>query len=101
MRNCKMARVASVLGLVMLSVALLILSLISYVSLKKENIFTTSKYASPGAPRMYMLHAGFRSQFALKFLNPSFVPITNSLTHELQEKPSKWTFNRTAFLHQR
>lgn len=42
-----------------------------------------------------------RSQFALKFLNPSFVPITNSLTHELQEKPSKWTFNRTAFLHQR
>lgn len=42
-----------------------------------------------------------RSQFALKLLNPSFVPITNSLTHELQEKPSKWTFNRTAFLHQR
>lgn len=55
-----MARVASVLGLVMLSVALLILSLISYVSLKKENIFTTSKYSSPGAPRMYMFHAGFR-----------------------------------------
>nr|XP_027804794.1 sia-alpha-2,3-Gal-beta-1,4-GlcNAc-R:alpha 2,8-sialyltransferase [Marmota flaviventris] len=101
MRNCKMARVASVLGLVMLSVALLILSLISYVSLKKENIFTTPKYASPGAPRMYMFHAGFRSQFALKFLDPSFVPITNSLTQELQEKPSKWTFNRTAFLHQR
>ncbi|MEJ1279312.1 ST8 alpha-N-acetyl-neuraminide alpha-28-sialyltransferase 3 [Cricetulus griseus] len=96
-----MARVASVLGLVMLSVALLILSLISYVSLKKENIFTTPKYANPGAPRMYMFHAGFRSQFALKFLDPSFVPITNSLTHELQEKPSKWTFNRTAFLHQR
>lgn len=42
-----------------------------------------------------------RSQFALKFLDPSFVPITNSLTQELQEKPSKWTFNRTAFLHQR
>ncbi|EPY82698.1 hypothetical protein CB1_000632035 [Camelus ferus] len=60
MRNCKMARVASVLGLVMLSVALLILSLISYVSLKKENIFTTPKYANPGAPRMYMFHAGFR-----------------------------------------
>ncbi|KAM7320421.1 hypothetical protein ACRRTK_020864 [Alexandromys fortis] len=100
MRNCKMARVASVLGLVMLSVALLILSLISYVSLKKENIFTTPKYTSPGAPRMYMFHAGFRSQFALKFLDPSFVPITNSLTHELQEKPSKWTFNRTAFLRQ-
>lgn len=55
-----MARVASVLGLIMLSVALLILSLISYVSLKKESIFTTPKYANPGAPRMYMLHAGFR-----------------------------------------
>ncbi|EMP26694.1 Sia-alpha-2,3-Gal-beta-1,4-GlcNAc-R:alpha 2,8-sialyltransferase [Chelonia mydas] len=85
----------------MLSVALLILSLISYVSLKKDNIFTTPRYASSGVPRMYMFHAGFRSQFALKFLDPSFVPITNSLTHELQEKPSKWTFNRTAFLHQR
>ncbi|XP_008049602.2 sia-alpha-2,3-Gal-beta-1,4-GlcNAc-R:alpha 2,8-sialyltransferase [Carlito syrichta] len=48
-------------------------------------------------------HPGRRaeSQFALKFLDPSFVPITNSLTQELQEKPSKWTFNRTAFLHQR
>uniref|UniRef100_A0A8D2CHU3 ST8 alpha-N-acetyl-neuraminide alpha-2,8-sialyltransferase 3 n=1 Tax=Sus scrofa TaxID=9823 RepID=A0A8D2CHU3_PIG len=100
MRNCKMARVASVLGLVMLSVALLILSLISYVSLKKENIFTTPKYANPGAPRMYMFHAGFRSQFALKFLDPSFVPFPHSLTHELQDRP-KWTFNRTAFLHQR
>ncbi|TEA30152.1 hypothetical protein DBR06_SOUSAS4810018, partial [Sousa chinensis] len=100
MRNCKMARVASVLGLVMLSVALLILSLISYVSLKKENIFTTPKYANPGAPRMYMFHAGFRSQFALKLLDPSFVPFPHSLTHELQARP-KWTFNRTAFLHQR
>lgn len=55
-----MARVASVLGLIMLSVALLILSLVSYVSLKKENIFTAPKYASPGAPRMYMFHAGFK-----------------------------------------
>lgn len=55
-----MVRVASVLGLVMLSVALLILSLISYVSLKKDNIFTTPKYASSGVPRMYMFHAGFR-----------------------------------------
>ncbi|XP_069483136.1 alpha-N-acetylneuraminate alpha-2,8-sialyltransferase ST8SIA3 isoform X3 [Ambystoma mexicanum] len=83
MRIFKMVRVASVLGLVMLSVALLILSLISYVSLKKDNIFTTP-----------------RSQFALKFLDPSFVPITNSLTQELQEKPT-WVFNRTAFLRQR
>uniref|UniRef100_F7C1E4 ST8 alpha-N-acetyl-neuraminide alpha-2,8-sialyltransferase 3 n=1 Tax=Equus caballus TaxID=9796 RepID=F7C1E4_HORSE len=100
MRNCKMARVASVLGLVMLSVAVLILSLISYVSLKKENIFTIPKYTSPGAPRMYAFQAGFRSQFALKFLDPSFVPITNSLTRKLEKKP-KWRFNRTAFLHQR
>ncbi|MXQ95772.1 hypothetical protein E5288_WYG021677 [Bos mutus] len=95
-----MARVASVLGLIMLSVALLILSLISYVSLKKESIFTTPKYANPGAPRMYMLHAGFRSQFALKLLDSSLVPFPHSVTHELQARP-KWTFNRTAFLHQR
>ncbi|XP_054666439.1 sia-alpha-2,3-Gal-beta-1,4-GlcNAc-R:alpha 2,8-sialyltransferase [Grus americana] len=101
MRSCKMVRVASVLGLVMLSVALLILSLISYVSLKKDNIFGAPRAAGPGGPRMYMFHAGFRSQFALKFLDPSFVPITNSLSHELQEKPSKWAFNRTAFAHQR
>ncbi|KFV72916.1 Sia-alpha-2,3-Gal-beta-1,4-GlcNAc-R:alpha 2,8-sialyltransferase, partial [Dryobates pubescens] len=42
-----------------------------------------------------------RSQLALKFLDPSFVPITNSLSQELQEKPSRWTFNRTAFAQQR
>lgn len=61
MRVGKMVRVASVLGLVMLSVALLILSLISYVSLKKDNIFSSApKYAAPGGPRMYMFHAGFR-----------------------------------------
>uniref|UniRef100_A0A8B9GDL9 ST8 alpha-N-acetyl-neuraminide alpha-2,8-sialyltransferase 3 n=1 Tax=Amazona collaria TaxID=241587 RepID=A0A8B9GDL9_9PSIT len=42
-----------------------------------------------------------RSQFALKFLDPSFVPITNSLSQELQEKPPKWVFNRTAFAQQR
>ncbi|XP_055555855.1 sia-alpha-2,3-Gal-beta-1,4-GlcNAc-R:alpha 2,8-sialyltransferase isoform X1 [Falco cherrug] len=101
MRSCKMVRVASVLGLVMLSIALLILSLISYVSLKKDNIFGAPRAAGPGGPRMYMFHAGFRSQFALKFLDPSFVPITSSLSHELQEKPSKWAFNRTAFAHQR
>ncbi|POI32963.1 hypothetical protein CIB84_003285 [Bambusicola thoracicus] len=101
MRSCKMVRVASVLGLVMLSIALLILSLISYVSLKKDNIFGAPRAAGPGGPRMYMFHAGFRSQFALKFLDPSFVPITNSLGQELQEKPSKWVFNRTAFAQQR
>uniref|UniRef100_U3KAX6 ST8 alpha-N-acetyl-neuraminide alpha-2,8-sialyltransferase 3 n=3 Tax=Passeriformes TaxID=9126 RepID=U3KAX6_FICAL len=42
-----------------------------------------------------------RSQFALKFLDPSFVPLTNSLGQELQDKPSKWAFNRSAFAHQR
>ncbi|XP_014166287.1 sia-alpha-2,3-Gal-beta-1,4-GlcNAc-R:alpha 2,8-sialyltransferase [Geospiza fortis] len=42
-----------------------------------------------------------RSQFALKFLDPSFVPLTNSLGQELQDKPSKWVFNRSAFAHQR
>ena len=54
-----MVRVASVLGLVMLSIALLILSLISYVSLKKD-IFGAPRAAGPGGPRMYMFHAGFR-----------------------------------------
>ncbi|XP_066473615.1 alpha-N-acetylneuraminate alpha-2,8-sialyltransferase ST8SIA3 [Tiliqua scincoides] len=101
MRNCKMVRMVSVLGLVMLSVALLILSFISYVSLKKDNIFSTPKYANTGVPRMYTLHAGFRSQFALKFLDPSFVRNTNSLNQELKDKAPKWTFNRTAFLQQR
>lgn len=55
-----MVRVVSVLGLVMFSVALLILSLISYVSIKKDFIFTSPKYANAGGPRMYMFHAGFR-----------------------------------------
>lgn len=55
-----MVRVASVLGLVMLSVALLILSLISYVSLKKDNIFGAPRAAGAAGPRMYMFHAGFR-----------------------------------------
>ncbi|KAG8131226.1 hypothetical protein E2320_017752, partial [Naja naja] len=41
------------------------------------------------------------SQFALKFLDPSFVPNTNSLNQEVQDKSPKWTFNRTAFLQQR
>lgn len=56
----EMVRVVSVLGLVMFSVALLILSLISYVSIKKDFIFTAPKYANAGGPRMYMFHAGFR-----------------------------------------
>ncbi len=56
----EMVRVVSVLGLVMFSVALLILSLISYVSIKKDFIFTSPKYANAGGPRMYMFHTGFR-----------------------------------------
>ena len=57
-----MVRIASALGLVMFSVALLILSLISYVSIKKDFLFgSSSKYPGPhGGPRMYMFHAGFR-----------------------------------------
>ncbi|CAJ0944817.1 unnamed protein product [Ranitomeya imitator] len=50
---------------------------------------------------MIILFCTARSQFAMKFLDPSFVPITNSLTQELQEKPAKWVFNRTAFARQR
>lgn len=55
-----MVRVASVLGLVMVSIALLILSFISYISLKKDNIIGAPRAASPRGPRMYMFHAGFR-----------------------------------------
>ena len=42
-----------------------------------------------------------RSQFAMNFLDPSFIPLTNALNEELQGKPSKWKFNRTAFYLQR
>ncbi|KAL0963244.1 hypothetical protein UPYG_G00351610 [Umbra pygmaea] len=117
-----MVRIASVLGLVMFSVALLVLSLISYVSIKKDFLFTTPKYANSGGPRMYMFHAGFRhgpipsqvryhqdivqpidirSQLALKYLDPAFTPLTNALNEGLQENASKWRYNRTAFAEQR
>ena len=56
----KMVRIASALGLVMFSVALLILSLISYVSIKKDFLLSTPRYGSNGGPRMYMFHTGFR-----------------------------------------
>ncbi|KAM9519323.1 alpha-N-acetylneuraminate alpha-2,8-sialyltransferase ST8SIA3-like isoform 2-T2 [Salvelinus alpinus] len=59
-----MVRIASVLGLMMFSVALLILSLISYVSIKKDFLFMTPKYANSGGPRMYMFHAGFRKEIS-------------------------------------
>ncbi|XP_029566379.1 alpha-N-acetylneuraminate alpha-2,8-sialyltransferase ST8SIA3 isoform X3 [Salmo trutta] len=113
-----MVRIASVLGLMMFSVALLILSLISYVSIKKDFLFMTPKYANSGGPRMYMFHAGFRhgpipsqvryhqdimqpidirSQLAMKYLDPAFTPLTKALNEGLQENASKWRYNRTAF----
>ena len=56
-----MVRIASALGLVMFSVALLILSLISYVSIKKDFLLGGGSSRYPhGGPRMYMFHAGFR-----------------------------------------
>ncbi|XP_029566378.1 alpha-N-acetylneuraminate alpha-2,8-sialyltransferase ST8SIA3 isoform X2 [Salmo trutta] len=117
-----MVRIASVLGLMMFSVALLILSLISYVSIKKDFLFMTPKYANSGGPRMYMFHAGFRhgpipsqvryhqdimqpidirSQLAMKYLDPAFTPLTKALNEGLQENASKWRYNRTAFTVQR
>ncbi|XP_018587127.2 sia-alpha-2,3-Gal-beta-1,4-GlcNAc-R:alpha 2,8-sialyltransferase-like [Scleropages formosus] len=97
-----MVRIANALGFLILSAALLILSLISYVSMRKEtSIFWAPSFSSSGAPRI-MLHAGFRSQFAMNFLDPSFIPLTSSLGEELQQKkPSRWRFNRTAFALQR
>lgn len=56
----RMVRIASALGLVMFSVALLILSLISYVSIKKDFLLSTPRYGPNGGPRMYMFHSGFR-----------------------------------------
>ncbi|XP_033503364.1 alpha-N-acetylneuraminate alpha-2,8-sialyltransferase ST8SIA3 isoform X1 [Epinephelus lanceolatus] len=103
----RMVRIASALGLVMFSVALLILSLISYVSIKKDFLLSTPRYGPNGGPRMSMFHAGFRerpprkpdlsSQLALKYLDPAFTPLTNSLSEDLQNS-SKWTYNHTAFI---
>lgn len=56
----RMVRIASALGLVMFSVALLILSLISYVSIKKDFLLSTPRYGPNGGPRLSMFHAGFR-----------------------------------------
>uniref|UniRef100_G3Q2M2 ST8 alpha-N-acetyl-neuraminide alpha-2,8-sialyltransferase 3 n=2 Tax=Gasterosteus aculeatus TaxID=69293 RepID=G3Q2M2_GASAC len=93
----RMVRIVSALGLVMFSVALLILSLISYVSIKKDFLLSTPRYGANGGPRMSMLHAGFRSQLALKYLDPAFSPLTNALGEDLQNS-SKWTYNSSAFL---
>uniref|UniRef100_UPI0037E7701F alpha-N-acetylneuraminate alpha-2,8-sialyltransferase ST8SIA3 n=1 Tax=Semicossyphus pulcher TaxID=241346 RepID=UPI0037E7701F len=93
----RMVRIVSALGLVMFSVALLILSLISYVSIKKDFLLSTPRYGPNGGSRMSMFHAGFRSQLAMKYLDPAFSPLTNSLSEDLQNS-SKWTYNSTAFL---
>ncbi|KAK7895750.1 hypothetical protein WMY93_021075 [Mugilogobius chulae] len=106
-----MVRLVSALGLVMFSVALLILSLISYVSIKKDFLQGGGpRYGQGGGPRMYMLHAGFReraphkpglsSQLALKYLDPAFVPVGSALTEDLLNS-SKWRFNHSAFVQQR
>ncbi|XP_051267947.1 sia-alpha-2,3-Gal-beta-1,4-GlcNAc-R:alpha 2,8-sialyltransferase isoform X1 [Dicentrarchus labrax] len=103
----RMVRIASALGLVMFSVALLILSLISYVSIKKDFLLSTPRYGPNGGPRLSMFHAGFRerpprkpdlsSQLAMKYLDPAFTPLTNSLSEDLQNS-SKWNYNSTAFI---
>ncbi|KAI9519255.1 Sia-alpha-2,3-Gal-beta-1,4-GlcNAc-R:alpha 2,8-sialyltransferase [Dissostichus eleginoides] len=103
----RMVRIASALGLVMFSVALLILSLISYVSIKKDFLLSTPRYGPNGGPRLSMFHAGFRerpprkpvlsSQLALKNMDPGFSPLTNALSEDLQNS-SRWTYNSSAFL---
>lgn len=55
--EARMVRIASALGLVMFSVVLLILSLISYVSIRKDFLPGSARY---GGPRVSLLHAGFR-----------------------------------------
>ncbi|XP_020511737.1 sia-alpha-2,3-Gal-beta-1,4-GlcNAc-R:alpha 2,8-sialyltransferase isoform X2 [Labrus bergylta] len=93
----RMVRIVSALGLVMFSVALLILSLISYVSIKKDFLLSTPRYGPNGGSRLSMFHAGFRSQLAMKYLDPGFSPLTNSLSEDLQNS-SKWSYNSTAFI---
>lgn len=43
----------------------------------------------------------YRSQLAMKFLDPAFTSLNNALNEDLQGKSSKWKFNRTAYLDQR
>ncbi|KAJ8402121.1 hypothetical protein AAFF_G00373560 [Aldrovandia affinis] len=50
---------------------------------------------------MFMFHAGFRSQLAMKVLDPSFIPLTNTVNGEVHNNTAKWNFNRTAFIQQR
>ncbi|KAF6731001.1 Sia-alpha-2,3-Gal-beta-1,4-GlcNAc-R:alpha 2,8-sialyltransferase [Oryzias melastigma] len=58
-QRCRMLRYTSTFGLIIFSVALLILSFISFVSIKKD---VNPRYGPNGGPRMYMFHAGFRSE---------------------------------------
>uniref|UniRef100_A0A4W5K0G3 ST8 alpha-N-acetyl-neuraminide alpha-2,8-sialyltransferase 3 n=1 Tax=Hucho hucho TaxID=62062 RepID=A0A4W5K0G3_9TELE len=92
-----MVRIASVLGLVMLSVALLILSLISYVSIKKDFLFTTPKYGSSGGPRMYMFHTGFRAISQSSDLSPIEM-VWDELDHRVKEKQHMWELLEKAIL---
>ncbi|XP_048877467.1 sia-alpha-2,3-Gal-beta-1,4-GlcNAc-R:alpha 2,8-sialyltransferase-like [Brienomyrus brachyistius] len=91
-----MVRIASAVVFSMFSVVLLILSFLSYVSIKKIYIFTAPKYSH--ATGMYMFHAGFRTQFALKFLDQSFIPLT---TTEEMQSATEWKFNQTAIMQHR
>uniref|UniRef100_A0A3P8W598 ST8 alpha-N-acetyl-neuraminide alpha-2,8-sialyltransferase 3 n=1 Tax=Cynoglossus semilaevis TaxID=244447 RepID=A0A3P8W598_CYNSE len=98
-----MVRVAKALGMMILFVAVLILSLISYVSLRKDSLFTSSKYYM-GGPRI-MFHAGFRWVHLVTGLAFSCAPrviTSNSLNLPLlQGKSLKWKFNKTAFYQHR
>ncbi|KAL4617308.1 sia-alpha-2,3-Gal-beta-1,4-GlcNAc-R:alpha 2,8-sialyltransferase [Arapaima gigas] len=97
-----MARTSRALGFLALCLALLALSFLSYVSIRRKYVFAVPKYAAhEGGARMYVLHGGFRSQLSMKFLNQSFIPLTSTLTEEMQEKYAPWKFNRTAFTQQR
>ncbi|XP_061589532.1 sia-alpha-2,3-Gal-beta-1,4-GlcNAc-R:alpha 2,8-sialyltransferase isoform X1 [Cololabis saira] len=105
-RRGRMVRVVSALGLIIFSVALLILSLISYVSIKKDFLLGTPRYGPNGGPRMYMFHAGFRerpprkpdlsSPLAMKYLDPAFTPLASALSDDMQNS-SKWRYNSSAF----
>jgi hypothetical protein len=41
------------------------------------------------------------SQLALKYLDPAFTPLTNTLTEKAPSNATRWTYNSTAFTQQR
>lgn len=49
---------------------------------------------------LYLLFLLCSSQLALKYLDPVFTPLTNSLSEDLQNA-SKWNHNSTAFIQLR